>query len=131
MRPPGVYMKRTRDRPCDKVVTSKNVAFLLSTHLFYPYFPIFFMITFFSFFRHPSHFLPPNFFAPLSIPPIKFFLPATRSNFFTHLKLPPPLKICLPLPYYTALPYFSMQVFHLCYNILLSIQKLTQYIVVG
>ena len=54
-------MKRTRDKPCDEVVTSKNVAFLLSTHLFLPLFPK----TFYDdFFRHPphffTHFLPPS-----------------------------------------------------------------------
>ena len=49
-------MKRARDRPCDKVVTSKIAALLLSTHLFYPYFPHIFMMTFF---RHPLIFYPP------------------------------------------------------------------------
>ena len=68
-------MRYTLDRPCDKLV-----AFQLSTHLFLPYFPKFFMMTFF-----------------LDIPP--FFTPPTK-NFFTPLlyKFSTPLKIFHPLP---------------------------------
>ena len=100
MRRPGIYMRRTRDRPCDKLV-----AFQLSIHLFSLIFQNF---LWWPFFRHALIFLLP---LKIFLPPSINFPPPT--NFFTHSSFFYPPKIFLPL----------------CCNILLSLQKLTQYIV--
>ena len=79
-------MRRTRDRPCDKLV-----AFQLSTH---PFLALFSEIFYDDLFLDIPHFLPPSInFSPLKIFPLmKIFLP-TQVFYPPKIFLPPPLVL--------------------------------------